>query len=665
MNNGRKNITFLIVGILIVLVLGFGITYSIFGGNFFSSINGINSGKISFTYTEPTNSYSIMNAFPLDDKSGMKSNNYFEFNVTTTAPTRVDDEIGVMIPYEISISPGSIDSGKTALTNDQIKVYLTEVINNEEKVVTPATLLSELGVSTYMNNAIKVGFDINVHDKAKGTISKTYRLRTWIDFEVDASDWDSTGEYQYKFNVNVNGESNYQGYSTPLECFTFSNNTSDSGFDDRYVITGYDSTKCTNPNLVIPDTFKVVNHIEGNYITSFEVAESEDFYNRYKQFLLSSDGECPGMSWEQCLVEMEITDQELRDELISEREDFESIKDEYLNRELDPDDDFLILFDKYGLIDIETEYKSEDEVLYYDVIGIKDITDFKGIGLTSVVLPKMVSLATSNIFEDNEILKFVDEDGNFPRECYVFTDLGNSNIGLGGFFCNGIESFTLPATYSFRTFDVSNDCRNRIVEMFNNENMLYKSYTKPSSQYYDMLMSMIDGWCSKMNEEPNYYMDIDGSGTAFDSEYLLNLLIKYGVLTQTGTVSLNITQAGSSTSFSSLKYLDLSKATYLRTITYFGFSGASNQFGGHLEEVLLPEGLETIEGYAFYENKLKNVVIPSTVTSIGDRTFASNGLETVNILSPSITRSDVERHLPFWNGYSNPDPAITYASENN
>ncbi len=45
--------------------------------------------------------------------------------------------------------------------------------------------------------------------------------------------------------------------------------------------------------------------------------------------------------------------------------------------------------------------------------------------------------------------------------------------------------------------------------------------------------------------------------------------------------------------------------------------------------VVLPEGLENIGNYAFYQNNLKTVTIPSTVTKIGGRAFAENQLQSV------------------------------------
>ena len=45
--------------------------------------------------------------------------------------------------------------------------------------------------------------------------------------------------------------------------------------------------------------------------------------------------------------------------------------------------------------------------------------------------------------------------------------------------------------------------------------------------------------------------------------------------------------------------------------------------------MILPEGLEYIDRYAFYGNNLKTVTIPSTVTWIGGGAFANNQLQSV------------------------------------
>ena len=197
--NFKKYSTVYIVILLLLVIVG--VSYAIFAVTNLSNENTINLGQISMSYTEPDNALVLENALPMDDAEGIAQTNYFEFKVMTHATTDADDSNGLTIPYEINLGEIETDADKQALTKDQIKVYLTKVVSgSEEKVVGPI-LLSNLSESSTSDLNIYQARD--THRNAGSEITTTYRLRAWIDEDVDSSIFGSQ-IYQYKFRVNIN-----------------------------------------------------------------------------------------------------------------------------------------------------------------------------------------------------------------------------------------------------------------------------------------------------------------------------------------------------------------------------------------------------------------------------------------------------------------------------
>ena len=197
--NFKKYSTVYIVVLLLLVIIG--VSYAIFAVTNLSDVNTINLGQISMSYTEPDNALALENALPMGDAEGMAQSNYFEFKVMTHATTDADDSNGLTIPYEINLGEIEVDSDKQALTKDQIKVYLTKVVSGSEEEVVGPILLSNLSESSTSNLNIYQARD--VHRNAGSEITTTYRLRAWIDEDVDSSIFGSQ-VYQYKFRVNIN-----------------------------------------------------------------------------------------------------------------------------------------------------------------------------------------------------------------------------------------------------------------------------------------------------------------------------------------------------------------------------------------------------------------------------------------------------------------------------
>ena len=197
--NFKKYSTVYIVVLLLLVIIG--VSYAIFAVTNLSDENTINLGQISMSYTEPDNALVLENALPMGDAEGIAQTNYFEFKVMTHATTDADDSNGLTIPYEINLGEIETDADKQALTKNQIKVYLTKVVSGSEEEVVGPILLSNLTESSTSNLNIYQARDI--HRNAGSEITTTYRLRAWIDEDVDSSIFGSQ-VYQYKFRVNIN-----------------------------------------------------------------------------------------------------------------------------------------------------------------------------------------------------------------------------------------------------------------------------------------------------------------------------------------------------------------------------------------------------------------------------------------------------------------------------
>lgn len=228
-------------GIIILVVALVGLSYVVF--NYKDIINAtndkINKGTITMSYAEPTTIINITNQLPVSDVTGAGYTDYFEFVVSTNAIGKLK------IPYEISITPieiakikvkmgcensiyetekecinnGSkwkvIKLGQDALPKEQIKIYLTEKINeNTEVEILRPTKISNLSNSKFSKlngreGSLKVADLVNdyTNSNIKETVT-TYRLRMWIADDADISSWNENITYQYKLRVNVDSRIN-------------------------------------------------------------------------------------------------------------------------------------------------------------------------------------------------------------------------------------------------------------------------------------------------------------------------------------------------------------------------------------------------------------------------------------------------------------------------
>jgi len=188
--NKKKRI---IIGIvpLILLILVIGISYAAFYYNFLGTDNLINVEPIELKLLESTDEIiNIENALPMSDAEGIAQSETFDFAVTTRTRAVTN------IYYNLKIEKLSVDSGYTSLQDNDIKIYLTDW--NDKALIAPRKIGN-------LNDYI-IYKTYNSHSKEANEVTTKFKLKTWIDQDVDVSNWTENTSFQYKFKIGVDGD---------------------------------------------------------------------------------------------------------------------------------------------------------------------------------------------------------------------------------------------------------------------------------------------------------------------------------------------------------------------------------------------------------------------------------------------------------------------------
>ena len=191
----KHSVAFIILGIFVILATIGGVAVAAYTWNFASNkANSISTGSISMSLLESVDAIDITNALPMQDSDGKAQGKKFDFSVTTSA----------------SGAPGNITySGYTALPDSSVKVYLATFDGNTETQVMAPKLVSKIitsgdtGVLTFDSG--KTSYLTHAHTTANTTKTTKYRLRMWVDKDVDASSWTKDTKQQYKLKISTKG----------------------------------------------------------------------------------------------------------------------------------------------------------------------------------------------------------------------------------------------------------------------------------------------------------------------------------------------------------------------------------------------------------------------------------------------------------------------------
>lgn len=182
----KKNII-IVLSIAIMLLLLAGFSYAIYTYLYEGTTkNTLTTPETELEFLESNNEIiSITDAVPMLDETGKTEGEKFDFQVRTKAT------YDTSISYDLILEKLEVDSGKTALKNNEVKVYIEDFQGN---VILEPTKLSEL-------DNYKLVSKTNNHSSTNEEIKTKYRLRVWLDKDVDIFD---NQNKQIKFRININ-----------------------------------------------------------------------------------------------------------------------------------------------------------------------------------------------------------------------------------------------------------------------------------------------------------------------------------------------------------------------------------------------------------------------------------------------------------------------------
>ena len=190
-NKLKENKLILIIFIIGIVLIVTGVTYSLYNILFVGKKEQtVVVGNINFTYNEKTNGLSLNNDDILDNTSGINQEKYFDFDISLNSSNNIS------ITYQIAIEEDKTNT----LSNDKIKLYLTDQNNN--KIKDPVNI-SDLKLDDKGYRKLYIN-TINQNETQK------YRLRAWVDVDKAYETTNNGGTHSiklntasYKFKVNV------------------------------------------------------------------------------------------------------------------------------------------------------------------------------------------------------------------------------------------------------------------------------------------------------------------------------------------------------------------------------------------------------------------------------------------------------------------------------
>ena len=165
----RFNYIFIFASVLIVIILGIGVSYSLWNISVSQdNTNVVTTKCFNVEITSQKNNISLENAYPISNENGKKLTP-FSFTITNTCD--------IFASYTVNLESlkGSNLSSK----------FLNAMINNEE-----IKRLSDYETTDEVNNG-----SIESHTLARGSLgsgdSEDYTLRIWIDYDTTMEDLDN------------------------------------------------------------------------------------------------------------------------------------------------------------------------------------------------------------------------------------------------------------------------------------------------------------------------------------------------------------------------------------------------------------------------------------------------------------------------------------------
>lgn len=210
MKNVYNNKSFLIVILLFLIASVIYFTYAAFDYGFVGGNSSIEKSSVFVKLLE-NKVIDLNNSLPVSDEMGINGEP-FDFSVVTNA------SYDTVLKYSIGLEKLSADNGYTSLNDNEVKVYLTDFDDNK--------LVDSVLVSNLDNGVLYE--DSNKHSSTNTEIIKKYKIRLWIDKDVNASSWNSDTKIQYKAKIVV--KLNEEKPGIDLSSVVITNDNSEIGF---------------------------------------------------------------------------------------------------------------------------------------------------------------------------------------------------------------------------------------------------------------------------------------------------------------------------------------------------------------------------------------------------------------------------------------------------
>ena len=223
-----------IVGLMLLLIIALiGVSYAAFSySGLGTKVNTITTGSITMSYEETDNTISLNGALPTTDETGkvrLTEGEYFDFKVSSSITGNVN------INYEISAK--DVTTAERKIDGSNIKLYLTELVDGEEKeLMTPEVYNEEASSNTYTGRPAN---EMSLYTSSMNSSEEhTYRLRMYVTEEYNPQGDGGNLSFSVKINVyGKDGEKPLSAGETVIENLT-SGDTFDDGVDT--FITGED-----------------------------------------------------------------------------------------------------------------------------------------------------------------------------------------------------------------------------------------------------------------------------------------------------------------------------------------------------------------------------------------------------------------------------------------
>ena len=200
----------MLIGIIIVLILlaTLGASVALYNGvRIGSKESSISVGDLTFKYTEVTgigNGINLEDPEAISDEEGKQLNTWFDFKIDANL-------VNSDMIYEVSVEPTS----ETTINLDGIKIYLTEVVDDEEvDINSNYNGLGKVKVITDYDNGVIYQERILKNTK---NYEKNFRVRIWISEDVDIYTDGYMGTIgAFKINVNAKSDISMVDASIPV-----------------------------------------------------------------------------------------------------------------------------------------------------------------------------------------------------------------------------------------------------------------------------------------------------------------------------------------------------------------------------------------------------------------------------------------------------------------